>query len=418
MFRTSLPVSLALGLALTVAASAQPKATPPPLLAPLSQGETVPLPPCDEAVPSPQAFLGYPLGARFTPWNRIVGYLEALAAASPRVQIQQYGETYEGRPLKLVALSSPENLARLAEIQADVARLGEPGKLGNGEKDRLLKRTPLVVWLAYGVHGNESSSAEAAMGAAYVLAAGTGESAKLLDDLVVLIDPLVNPDGRERYVNGFLQRLGRTPNPRRSAAEHWEPWPGGRYNHYGIDLNRDWAWASQQETRFRLAAYRGWEPQVYVDFHEMGTEQSYFFPPPSEPIHPQIDRRVLSWLETFGRANAQAFDREGWVYFKGENYDLFYPGYGDSYPSLRGAVGMTYEMAGGGRAGTSVTLPDGSALTLADRVARHLTTSLSTVATAAHNRRKLMEDFIANRAKAAAEPVRTFLWPGDQAVMS
>ncbi len=418
MWRRPLSVSLALGLALAGAAGAQslgPQPKPqPPLLAPLSQGETVPLPACDESVLSPQAFLGYPLGARFTPWNRIVDYLSALAAASARVKIQRYGETYEGRPLELLAISTPENLARLAEIQADVARLGDLGKLSGGEKDRLLRRTPLVVWLAYGVHGNESSSAEAAMGAAYLLAAAQGESAKLLDDVVVLIDPLVNPDGRERYVNGFLQRLGRNPNPRRSTAEHWEPWPGGRYNHYAVDLNRDWAWASQQETRYRLAAYQAWEPQVYVDFHEMGSEQTYFFPPPSEPVHPQIDRRILSWLEVFGRANAQAFDHQGWVYFKGENYDLFYPGYGDSYPSLRGAVGMTYEMAGGGRAGQAVTLADGSTLTLADRVARHLTTSLSTVTTAAGNRRKLLEDFVANRAKAAAEPVRTFLWPSDQ----
>ena len=171
----------------------------------------------------------------------------------------------------------------------------------------------------------------------------------MLKDVVVLIDPLQNPDGRERYVNGYQQRRGDEANPRRAAAEHWEPWPGGRQNHYLIDLNRDWAWASQQETRQRIAAYRTWEPQVYVDFHEMGTESSYFFPPSAEPINPQIDRRVLSWLDIFGRANAAAFDRQGWVYFKEENYDLFYPGYGDSYPSLRGAVGMTYEMAGGGR---------------------------------------------------------------------
>lgn len=384
------------------------------LLAPLSQGEEVPLPEVDERIPDPRSFLGYPLGARFTPWSRIVDYLEALAAASPRVKVQRYGETYEGRPLELVAISTPENLERLEEIRRDVASLGEPGKLTSGERDRLVRRTPVIVWLAYGVHGNESSSAEAAMGAAYLFAAGTGEGAKLLDDVIVVIDPLVNPDGRERYVQGFLQRLGRQPNPRRSTAEHFEPWPGGRYNHYVIDLNRDWAWATQQETRFRLAAYKAWEPQVYVDFHEMGAESSYFFPPPAEPIHPQIDRRVISWLDTFGRANAEAFDREGWIYFKSESYDYFYPGYGDTYPGLRGAVGMTYEMAGGGRAGQALTLSDGSTLTLADRVARHLTTSLSTVSTAARNRRKLLEDFIANRAKAASDPVRTFLWPGDQ----
>jgi hypothetical protein len=396
--------------------AAPPQAAPAtrPIVAPLSRGETLDFPPLDERVPRPEEVLGYPLGERFTHWDRIVDYLDKLAAASPRVKTWEYGRTYEGRPLRLMAISTPENLARLEEIRQDVLSLAEPSALKAGEKDRLVRRTPALVWLAYGVHGNEASSAEAAMGAAYVLAAGQGEIAEMLEGVVVLIDPLSNPDGRERYVSSFHQRRGEEPNPRRTAAEHFEPWPGGRQNHYLIDLNRDWAWASQQETRQRVAAYRQWEPQVYVDFHEMGTESSYFFPPPAEPIHPQIDRRVLSWLDSFGRGNAEAFDRQGWVYFKGENYDLFYPGYGDSYPSLRGAVGMTYEMAGGGRAGQAIALPDGSMLTLADRVARHLTTSLTTVRTAARHAKKLLEDFVANRAKAGEAPVRTYLWPADQ----
>jgi hypothetical protein len=411
MVRKTASLTLTLVLAATLAlAEGQPAA----FVAPLSRGETLDLPQLDEKIPRPDAVLGYPLGARFTSWDRIVAYLETLDAASPRVKMWEYGRSYEGRPLKLLAVSTAENLDRLEEIRQDVQRLGASAGLAPGEKDRLVRRMPLVVWLAYGVHGNESSSAEAAMGAAYVLAAGQGETAEMLKGVVVLIDPLQNPDGRERYVNGYKQRRGDAANPRRAAAEHWEPWPGGRQNHYLIDLNRDWAWVSQQETRQRIAAYRSWEPQVYVDFHEMGSDSSYFFPPAAEPIHPQIDRRILSWLDTFGRANASAFDRQGWIYFKEENYDLFYPGYGDSYPSLRGAVGMTYEMAGGGRAGQALTLQDGSVLTLADRTARHLTTSLVTVRTAARNGRRILEDFAANRAKAAAEPVRTYLWSGDQ----
>ncbi|MES1242040.1 MAG: M14 family metallopeptidase [Acidobacteriota bacterium] len=383
------------------------------LISPLSAGEVLDFPPVDAKVPRPDQVLGYPLGARFTHWDRIVDYLKQVAAASPRVKVMEYGRTYEDRPLVLVAISSPANLERLDEIQQAHQRLADTTSLSEPERDRLVRQTPLVAWLAYGVHGNESSSAEAAMGVAWLLAAGQGDFAKMLDDMVVLIDPLENPDGRERYVSGYEQRRGAEPNPRRSAAEHSEPWPGGRQNHYVIDLNRDWAWASQQETRYRIGAYRSWEPQIYVDFHEMGSESSYFFPPAAEPIHPQIDRRVVSWLETFGRANAEVFDRLGWIYFKGESYDLFYPGYGDSYPSLRGAVGMTYEMAGGGRGGLSIALPDGTFLTLADRVARHLTTSLATLRTASANNRRLMEDFVANRLKAAADP-RVYVWSGDQ----
>lgn len=406
---------LTLALVLATALFSFAEAAAPEFLAPLSRGESLELPPTvDERLPRPETFLGYALGARFTTWDRIVSYLEALDTASPKVKMWEYGRTYEGRPLKLLAVSSAENMERLEEIRQDVLRLASPGSLNSDERERLLRRTPLIVWLAYGVHGNESSSAEAAMGAAYVLAAGEGDTSDLLRDMVVIIDPLSNPDGRERYVNGYKQRRGEEANPRRASAEHWEPWPGGRQNHYVIDLNRDWAWASQQETRQRIAAYRSWEPQVYVDFHEMGSDSSYFFPPAAEPIHPRIDRRVLSWLDTFGRANAASFDRQGWIYFKEENYDLFYPGYGDSYPSLRGAVGMTYEMAGGGRAGQALALPDGTVLTLADRVGRHLTTSLTTVRTAARSSRRLLEDFVANRTKAGTEPVRTYLWPADQ----
>ncbi|MEA2695030.1 MAG: hypothetical protein QOJ16_4417 [Acidobacteriota bacterium] len=395
--------------------SPAPGATPAPprLLAPLSDGESPELPPLDERVPRPEAFLGYPLGERFTTWDRIQAYFDALASASNRVKVWTYGETYEGRPLKLVAIGSPENLAHLDQLRAEHLRLADPGALSRDERERLVERLPLVVWLAYGVHGNESSSSEAAMAVAYVLAAGQGEVPGLLHDTVVLIDPLVNPDGRERYVHSFEERRGAEPNPRVAASEHWEPWPGGRQNHYLVDLNRDWAWASQQETRQRLAAYRAWEPQVYVDFHEMGSEASYFFPPPAEPVHPQISRRIVSWLDTFGRANAAAFDRQGWVYFKGQSYDLFYPGYGDSYPSLRGAVGMTYEMAGGGRGGVALTLPDGTPLTLADRIARHFTTSLATVRTAASHRLKILADFVETR-EGPAGPGRTYLWPADR----
>lgn len=382
-------------------------------LAPLSAGETLELPEVDAALPRPQDFLGYPLGERFTHWDRMQSYLEKLAAASPRVEMAEYGKTYEGRPLVLLTVSSPENLARLPEIRRDLARLADSTGLSSAGREELARGVPAVVWLAYGVHGNESSSSEAALGAAYALAAGQGEVARWLEKVIVVIDPLSNPDGRERYLASYEQRQGTSPNPRKSAAEHQEPWPGGRTNHYLIDLNRDWAWITQQETAARIAAYRAWEPQVYVDFHEMGAESSYFFPPPADPVHPQIDRRTLSWIDVFGRANARVFDRLGWLYFKNENYDLFYPGYGDSYPSLRGAVGMTYEMAGGGRAGRAYLRADGTLLTLPDRVARHLATSLSTVATAAAHKQGILEDFAASRAKAAETP-RTYLWEAGQ----
>jgi hypothetical protein len=372
----------------------------------------LPLPELDPAVADPASYLGYPLGSRFTTHARLLGYLDTLERSSPRVHQLSYGATVEGRPLRLVVITSPENHARLDELRTGLRRLAS-GALSTEESEQLAAKLPVVAWLSYGVHGNESSSAEAAVGAAYVLAAARGEWAKRLDQMIVLIDPLVNPDGRERYVSGFAQRSGRAPNDDPDSAEHREPWPGGRFNHYLFDLNRDWAWLTQPESRQRIAAYRAWEPQVHVDFHEMSRESTYFFPPAAEPVNPEIDERVIGWLREFGRGNAAAFDRLGWPFFTRETYDLFYPGYGDAYPSLRGAVGMTYEVAGGGRAGAAVLRNDGVTLRLADRVARHLVTSLATLETAHAQRIGLLRAFAAGRSPSAGE-TRSYLWADDQ----
>lgn len=400
-------------LASPVLASPEAGSTPP-LLAPLSDGSHYepPIPELDPEVPSPVTISGEPLGSRFHHWSSMLDYLEALDTASDRVTAWRYGESYEGRPLMLVAVSSAENIARLEAIRR--ANLELTGTLPEEERRERAAEAPVIVWLGYGVHGNESSSSEAALATLYLLAAARGEAAEILDRVVILVDPLSNPDGRERYVTAHEQRRGHRADPDPAAAEHFEPWPGGRQNHYLIDLNRDWAWASQVETRQRLEAYRAWEPHVHVDLHEMSSRSTYFFPPSAEPIHPRIPPQLIDWLEVFGRGNARAFDERGWLYYKEENFDLFYPGYGDSYPALRGAVGMTYEMAGGGRAGTIIRHRDGRTLTLSDRIARHLTASLATVRTAAENRRELLVDFVAFRRPPDAEEAVTYLWEAGQ----
>jgi Zinc carboxypeptidase len=385
----------------------------PENLAPLSDGGRLDLPQVDPAVPSPATFLGEALGTHFTQHERILRYFEVLAETSARVRNVDYGSTYEGRPLRLAVISSPANLARLEELRLAHLRLDNRG-LAEDRRQRLVEELPLVVWLAYGVHGNEPSSSEAAMLVAHSLAAATGDLAELLDSTIILLDPAVNPDGRERYLTAYRARRGSAPSADPQAVEHEEPWPGGRENHYLLDLNRDWAWVTQQETRARLALYRAWEPQVYVDFHEMASSAlTYFFPPSAEPINALIQPSVVSWLRSFGRVNAATFDSLGWAYFAHEAYDLFYPGYGDSYTSLRGAVGMTYEVAGGGGAGELLRLPDGTMMSLADRTARHATASLATVRAAAANRVRLLTDFAAN-ARSASGPPRTYLWRADQ----
>src|SRR4051795_8032849 len=359
-------------------------------------------------IPTPDEYLGYKLGDRFTSWDRIRDYFNELTKKSNLIAVQQFGQTYEGRPLVLAVITSPKNRARLDEIRNDML------SIANGDADAtkaasIAKNDPAVVWLAYGVHGNESSSAEAAMEAAFTLL----KDPSMLDDLVVLIDPLQNPDGRERYIQWVTRTRGRVPNPNAEAFEHQQPWPGGSDNHYLVDMNRDWTWLSQRETQARVAEYRKWNPQVFVDFHEMGWESTYFFPPDAKPINANLPKEVEKWLDVFGRANAAAFSSKGWPFFVGERFDLFYPGYGDSWPSLHGAIGMTYEVAGHSHAGTAIMRDDGTVYTLADRIARHYTTAMATLRTASENREGLLQYTYEMMRKQVASGQNTYLLQPD-----
>jgi len=200
-------------------------------------------------IPAPEEFLGYGMGERFTPHHRILEYFRELGRKSSLVTVRTIGETYEHRPLVLATITSAKNQAALDTIRRNAATLAR----GEGDVDAIVRDMPAIVWLAFGVHGNESSSAEAAMFVASTLLRDP-EAARLLDDVVVVIDPLENPDGRERYVTWFQRTTGVKPNANPEGFEHIEPWPGGRYNHYLIDMNRDWTWMSQKETQARVAA--------------------------------------------------------------------------------------------------------------------------------------------------------------------
>lgn len=365
------------------------------------------------SVPPPKQILGYELGEKYTSHARIEKYSLALQAAAPeKVRVVPYGETYEGRTLYLVVISSPENLQHLEEIKDNSRKLSDPRKLNATEAEKIIKTTPAIVWLSYGVHGNEASSPEAALKVMYELAARTDEEiVSLLKSVVVVIDPLLNPDGHERYVNFQTARSGRNPIEDKNAVEHNEEWPSGRTNHYFFDLNRDWAWLTQKESQARIKVYQEWKPQVHVDFHEMGYNSSYFFFPAFKPINKNLPKSTVEWGDIFGRANAAAFDVQGWSYWSGEFFDLFYPGYGDSWPSLNGAIGMTYEQAG--QVGVRVKRSDETILTLNDRLEHHYTTSLATIKATAQNREKRLRDFYQFFQEAIQEgrtgPIRTFI---------
>ena len=331
---------------------------------------------------SPSEFLGYDIGTQFSRHHRVVEYFQYVAAQYPgQVQLKQYGSTYEGRPLYLATVTSASNMSQIGSIRA--AHLSQTESTQNSSSTG-------VVWLSFNVHGNEASSTEASMQTIFELLT---KHQDYLDNTVVLIDPCVNPDGRDRYANWFNQQTGSPYDSDPGSIEHSEPWPGGRPNHYLFDLNRDWTWASQIETQYRLKVYHQWLPHVHVDFHEQGINEPYYFAPAAEPFHEIITDWQREFQTQIGKNNAKYFDQNGWLYFTRERFDLLYPAYGDTYPTYLGAIGMTYEQAGHGMGGLGVINDEGKELTLVDRVKHHTVTGLSTVEMTSKNADRLNKEF-------------------------
>jgi hypothetical protein len=358
----------------------------------------------DPKVPTIKQVLGHEPGEIITPPDEIATYLRALNQAAPdRTRLVEYARTWEGRPLWLFIVGSAERIARLEQVKADLRRIADPRGLGQADADRLVRELPVVTWLMHGVHGNEISSSDAALAEAYHLLAAQGDAdvQAILRESIVVIDPMQNPDGRARFV--FQNLLGRAaaPDANPISAEHDEPWPGGRVNHYLFDMNRDWFAQSQLETRGRIKAMLEWFPHVVVDLHEMGGDSSYYFAPPAVPINPHITKSQMASFDLFGKANAAKFDERGFAYFIRENYDSFYPGYGESWPIFHGAVGMTYEQASA--RGLRWLRSDDDVLTYRDGVVHHFTSAITTAATAAKNRERLVRDFLEYRRTAFQE---------------
>lgn len=334
-------------------------------------------------IKSPAEFLGYELGDQFSRHADVVAYFNHIAENSSLVNYHHYGKTNERRPLTYAVISSEENLNNLEEIQAAHLKSIEPDSNQNSSEIA-------IVWLSYNVHGNEASSTEAAMKTIYNLVT---ENKGWLENTIVIIDPAVNPDGRDRYANWYNQVKTEPYAISQQAAEHHEPWPGGRPNHYLFDLNRDWAWATQIETRERLKLYNKWMPHIHVDFHEQDINDPYYFAPAAEPFHEVITPFQRDFQTRIGKNHAKYFDENGWLYFTGEQFDLLYPSYGDTYPTYLGAIGMTYEQAGHGRAGLGIQTDEGNVLTLIDRIEHHFTTGMSTIEVASENAAELTNEF-------------------------
>ena len=376
----------------------------------------------DPAIPTVEAVLGYAPGERIT-WHRdVIRYFEALAVAAPdRMMITEYARSWENRELILAVVSAPGNIANLDAIKSNMQRLADPRITEGDVAAQIIESQAAVTWLSYGVHGNEISSTDAAMLTAYHLLASQDDArvADIMANTVVVIDPMQNPDGRDRFIHNFEIAEGLVPDSDRLAAEHDEPWPGGRTNHYLFDMNRDWFIQTQPETQGRTAAMLQWYPVAYVDAHEMGSDGTYFFAPEAIPYNPHLAEDQRASLQLFGRNNARYFDMYGFDYFTREVYDAFYPGYGASWPSYFGSIAMTYEQASA--RGLVVRQYDGNELHYRYTVRNHFVTSLSTAETVANNREKFLTDFYNFRVSAIeegeGEDIRAYILPtqNDQA---
>ena len=369
----------------------------------------------DQTIPAPKDILNYRLGERFTIYADAVNYFKTLAAKSDKITLGSYGETYEGRELIYLVITSSKNQGRLEDIRQTNLQLANPMVLSEAKATALMDDNPVVVSCSYNIHGNEAASTEAALQIAYRLAAAEdAATADLLENTVFVMFPCINPDGRDRYVywyNGMARSvIGKEPQD----VEHFAPWPNGRTNHYWFDLNRDWIWCVHPESRGHINIYQQWMPQVHVDYHEQGYNNNYFTMPGTTPRNKLLPNNYEALSDTFGMANIKAFDKHKISYFTREAFDFFYPGYGSSYPSVMGAIGMLTEQGGiaGGRA---IETSDGTTLTIRQRLFDHYTTTLATLKKAAEHKRIFQEyTYQALRPSNSKNRTKAYILPPDE----
>lgn len=347
----------------------------------------------DQNIPTPKQFFGYEIGDYLTDNLQMAAYIKKLEEVSPRVKVFEYGESVERRKLWIVAVSTPENISRLEEIRSTIARLRDPRATSPTEASNIARSTVPIGWMNYGTDGGETSAFEAGLQVLYQLAAGTDPlTMKILQNQVVIINPALNPDSHQAFVTWAKNMTirGGTADP--AASEHFVAWfASSDGNHFKIDLNRDAFALTQPETQAASRVLHHWNPQVWIDNH--GEPDEYFMAPFTKPVNNNYPESLKKWAEVVGRNSAKYFDRYGWTYAKDENYDLYFPGYWDSYPAFHGAIAATYESNGGGSKGFRWERPDGTIVTLREAVHKHFIADLATLEVLADNREGILLDY-------------------------
>lgn len=348
-----------------------------------------------DSVTTPESILGFPVGQRIAEPDQIEEAIETWSRQSDRIKVIEYARSHEGRPLFAVFMSSPSNLARLDNIENQINRLADPRDLNDNEAQAIINQLPAVAWMAYSIHGNETSGADSAIAAIYHLAASEDPSIiELLNNMIVVIDPLMNPDGRDRFAKSLEQYRGTAPNIDDQSLLHRGDWPSGRTNHYFFDLNRDFFYLTQPETRGRVALINRWRPQLMIDGHEMGPQDTYLMGPPRQPLNDNIAPSLQKWAETFARDQASAFDRRGWRYYTGEWFENWYPGY-SNYAEYRGSLHILYEQSR--MAEDGVRRPEGTVQTYMESVHHQFVSTMANLTSLASHSKAMYADYWQSR---------------------
>ncbi len=385
----------------------------------LAQGyEWLPGATYDPNIPTPQSVLGYEVGDYLTDHHQMLDYVRRLDEASERVQVVKFGRSVERRDMVLVIISSSANMARLEQIRSTIARLADPRTASREQMEAIARDTPAIGWMNYANDGGETAAFEAGIQMAYQLAAGTdGLTNKILANVVTILNMAHNPDSHQTFVTWMkANTIGHTGTADPNASEHEGQWfISSDGNHYLIDTNRDAFALSQPETRAVAEMLRHWNPQVWIDNH--GEPNEYHFAPFTAPMNLNYPDSLRRWATEIGRNCARYFDQYGWTYVKDEVYDLYYPGYWDSYPAFNGAVSATYETNGGGWKGMSWEKPDGTLATLRIATHAHVIADLATLETLADKRadflRYFYEFFASGMEEADQEQFKSYiLLPG------
>ena len=344
-----------------------------------------------ETIDKPNKFLGFEYATRVATPEQITAAIQAWSKQSDRLKVIEYARTHENRPLHAVFITSPKNLNNLDQIKDKVTKLSDARLINDRTAKSLIDQLPAIAWMAYSIHGNETSGADAALGIIYHLIASKDKDViEMLDEMVVIVDPVMNPDGRARFAKNLEQYRGTAPNYDDQSLIHTGDWPYGRTNHYYYDLNRDWVYLTQPETQGRVSLINEWKPQILVDAHEMGSQDTFMTGPAREPINKNVDYDLIKWGNVFAQDQGEAFDRRDWRFYTGEWHEDLYPGY-SFYVAFKGTLGILYEQSR--MAEDGVRRPEGTIQSYKESVHHQYVSTLINLKTLRENSKAMYKDY-------------------------